>query len=751
MSRYLEAVSIKVVRESRIESVTVHARGAVVKRRAALGELPEGACDVVLDGVTSLAETGTLRASIDGAREVLGVRAELVVPDKPGDDGSLRAKLAEVRRAREDLVAARSHAEWRRELLASVQPDPDLVRRKAGIDPAERVADALAVVKLATEEAASLDASIAELSRAIEKNDRESDALRVKLAQASAAESNRDAPPELRIVVQLGPAQEGDAPEQLEVEYTVAAARWWPAYRARFTDGATHLSLTLSALVAQATGEDWSDVRLLLSTGDLLRDARLPELPSLRLGRAQKPRQRGYRPPPEGLDAMFEGFDRFVAEVKVTTMTITTASVTLAAARGPAPWQGADETVAAYDGGGPPPSLAHDDDLDEPTEVAAIQDLAKKKRDAPAMPMPQAPGFGGGGMAGMPMPVSGAVPMGAPAPMQESAGRMPARKRMAQEIHAPRGGGFFSRPSVTPSMVLEEEQEEDATLGGLTGVLDALPIEPADAWLDFDTLRIEPSAPHARRGRLTREPGPSAAAAARAAQQIDKLEPPAGTTDPRASRGLFDMVYSTAGTADVPSTGRPHRVPVITADAPAKPRFVTVPREAQEVYRRADATNPFGVPLLTGPVEVLIDGALAALTRLSYTDRGGVISIGLGVEERVRVARTSRIEEGTAGLLGGSTTVDHTVTTELSSSIGRKISVEVLDRLPVSDDKDIEIKLLSSQPKASPYSQADLGQPLRKGLRWEVEVPAGGKAKIEHNYRITLPSKMEIAGGNRRE
>ncbi|MEZ4306697.1 MAG: DUF4140 domain-containing protein [Polyangiaceae bacterium] len=114
MSRYLEAVSIKVVRESRIESVTVHARGAVVKRRASLGELPDSACDVVLDGVTSLAETGTLRASIDGAREVLGVRAELVVPDKPGDDGSLRAKLAEVRRAREDLVAARSHAEWRK-------------------------------------------------------------------------------------------------------------------------------------------------------------------------------------------------------------------------------------------------------------------------------------------------------------------------------------------------------------------------------------------------------------------------------------------------------------------------------------------------------------------------------------------------------------------------------------------------------------------------------------------------------------
>jgi uncharacterized protein (TIGR02231 family) len=214
---------------------------------------------------------------------------------------------------------------------------------------------------------------------------------------------------------------------------------------------------------------------------------------------------------------------------------------------------------------------------------------------------------------------------------------------------------------------------------------------------------------------------------------------------------LFDVVYSAAGTVDLPSSARPHRVTVLSAEAPAAARFVTVPREAAEVYRRADVTNPFGQPLLTGPVEVLIDGALVALTRLSYTDRGGQISIGLGVEERVRVARNSRVEEGSAGLLGGSTTVEHTVTTELSSSLGRAIRVEIVDRLPVSDDKDVEIKQLASSPQGSAYTQAELGQPVRKAFKWEVDVPAGGKAKAEWRYRVTLPSKMEIVGGNRRE
>ena len=723
--------------ESKIESVTVYARGAAIRRRATLPrELPDGACDVTIDGVTWLADPGTLRASIDGEREVLWVRAERVVPDRPAIDASLAAKVDELRRRRDDLVVQRDHAVWRRDLLASVQPEPDLVRRALAIDPAERVADALAVVGLVSDEMAALDAKIAELSTALEKNARESEAARVEAAQASAAQTSADAPPELRVIVRLGPKKEGDAPTSLEVEYAVSAARWWPTYRARFTDGATRVSLAISALVAQSSGEDWRGVRLMLSTGDLLRDVRLPEVTSLRLGRAQPPRHRGYRAPPEGLDAMFEGYDRFRAQVTVTT-TVTT-SVTMGMAAGAkVPWQGrADLAEGGEDEG-------HLDD--EPTVASlAAAIVAKPKMDVrtragrleEAKPAPPAaPGFGGGmEHAARSMPEAAAMPVMAPQ-------------------QAPRGGALETRSKSKALFSLSDalSREED-TLGGLEPEApEPLPIEPADAWLDFDALRLHPAAPSNRRGRLVREPEHDAILAQEAARAIERMEAPAGTIDPRASRGLFDAVYTAAGTADVPSTGRPHRVTVVTAEAPATPRFVTVPREAAEVYRRADVQNPFGVPLLTGPVEVLIDGALVALTRLSYTDRGGVISIGLGAEERVRVARNTRTEEGTAGLLGGSTTVDHAVTTELASALGRKITVEVIDRIPVSDEKDVEIKLIAPQPSPQPYTQADLGQPVRKGLRWDVEVPAGGKAKIEHRYRITLPSKMEIVGGNRRE
>jgi hypothetical protein len=95
--------------------------------------------------------------------------------------------------------------------------------------------------------------------------------------------------------------------------------------------------------------------------------------------------------------------------------------------------------------------------------------------------------------------------------------------------------------------------------------------------------------------------------------------------------------------------------------------------------------------------------------------------------------------------------VDHRVTIDLASSLGRKVVVEVLERAPVTDDKDVEIKITSSKPEHERYTQAERGAPLRRGLRFRVEVPAGDKAKIEYAYRVTLPAKSEIVGGNRRE
>lgn len=104
------------------------------------------------------------------------------------------------------------------------------------------------------------------------------------------------------------------APVELELEYHVPGAGWVPVYQLRLDGRSGAGTLVLRACVAQRTGEDWSGVRLGLSTADLLRRADLPELRSLRIGRRQEaPADLSWREPPAGLADLFTGYDAAVA------------------------------------------------------------------------------------------------------------------------------------------------------------------------------------------------------------------------------------------------------------------------------------------------------------------------------------------------------------------------------------------------------------------------------------------------------
>ncbi len=716
--------------ESRIERVVVYARGAVVTRKVTLPEsLPEGAVELTLAGITALAEAGSVRALAQGEREVTAIKARAVIPKAPTKPGRLRERLRELELESERLEDARNLAAQRRAELSGLAPSPQFTRWARQVDPAARFQDALALGGIVAEELHALDDRTRELDAAIEDNQRKLDAARLEAAQGTPGDLEGEARAALGVQVRLGPA---GALVSLEIDYVVTAARWWPAYTARLSAAATRVTLGMDAFVAQASGEAWSGVKLSVATADLASDVRLPELRSLRLGRAQPPRRLGYRPPPAGLDAMFEGHDRSADRLEITTRQV--------------------DMIDALEG-------SDEDDFEEMTKGGSRPEGGGgygPPQGRPPPPKPRASVMAAKATAAqseMTISASMSMPRSMPAPAAARARMlMPEKKSRAMDM---------------PARAPREEEAGDAltamdqtvTLGGAPSHTEHAPppeaIEPDEVWLDFDALILaDPLEPanRRRRGRLTRDAASAVGSRVEAARaSIQSLGAPPEARDPLATRGNFDHRYDAEGSADVPASGRPHRVAIGSAEGEARPRFVAVPREAAEVYREAEITNPFAAPLLSGPVEVFLDGALLTTSTLAFVDRGGLLHLGLGVEERLRVARNARVEEGSAGLLGGSTTVDHHVTIDVASSLGHPVAIEVLDRIPVTSDKDIEIKLISSKPTSTKATQAERGHPVRGGLAWNISVSPGEKQRIEVSYRVTLPAKNELVGGNRRE
>jgi hypothetical protein len=70
----------------------------------------------------------------------------------------------------------------------------------------------------------------------------------------------------------------------LELEYFIPGARWTPAYDLHFASGRGEVRLETAAVVEQTTGEDWSDVALLLSTAMPGRGIQMPERLAWTLG-----------------------------------------------------------------------------------------------------------------------------------------------------------------------------------------------------------------------------------------------------------------------------------------------------------------------------------------------------------------------------------------------------------------------------------------------------------------------------------
>ncbi|APR84628.1 Hypothetical protein A7982_09977 [Minicystis rosea] len=699
---------------SGIEQVVVYARGAMVTRRVALPEaLPEEAVELRVPGVTALADAGSVRALCDGEREVISLEARLVYPHAITPRGELAETIRELDLDRQRLEAEQRSLAALRSALTEVRLDPALSRWAKHLDPAARFADATALSGLVDGELSRIDGLLRGLADALVQNRRAREAAEVRAAQGRPVEVDGDRRARLEVRVRL--AAGGGKTGGLAIEYVVGAARWWPAYTARFTAAATKVGLHLDALVAQASGEDWSRVRIALSTAHLLTDARLPELRSLRIGRAQPAPKRGYRPPPEGLDALFEGYDRAAGKGEAASMSVD-ATIEVEAA------PEMEQLLAGVS-------------IDMPASFGdelATRSAPKLEARAAAYNAPGAAPSAAGGF-------------GAPQVMQRAALAMPAAAPMPARA---KSAGMLARV-VTAS--LDELAEEESAMPAPPEP-PSLGIESGDAWLDFDRLVLADNADKSRRGRLVRSGGAAAEAEIESARRrIEDLPAPPRTRDPLAERGRFDHRYDAEGTADVPANGRPHRVAVGSAETSSIPCFTAVPRETAEVYREVEIKNPFDAPLLRGPVDIFLDGALMTTADLAFVDKAGTMRLGLGVEDRLRIARNARVDESSAGLLGGSLVVDHAVTIDLSSTLGHKVAVEVLERIPLTYEKDLDVKVTFMRPEAETYTQADRGPALHRGFRFTIGVPPGDKAKIEFGYRVTLPAKNEIVGGNRRE
>jgi hypothetical protein len=694
--------------ESKIHSVVVHREGATVTRcfalpavaRFDLGGLPVGAAD------------GSLRVRPPRGVSVLSTRVSL-------EESPLRSLPREISEERRVVVAALArvaaeHAEIEHVLALvgalepGVRPTPhqgELPRATVrGRLSLLRAADAVAESYL--EQRASLAKERAALKIRAEE---------LRLAEA-ALDARRAAAPlskSLEVTLSAAHAAEGAV---AEVSYFLRGAGWCPTYTLRLSGGRAVVEVRAS--VAQRTGESWEDVALSVTTADASAYVDLPELESLRIGRSQalKPR-RGYRP----LEDSAELLTDFVRSLR--------------SAEGAA--GGVDVGVLSQ--------------ADE-EESTPLDDALQRSLTAPG------PETSYGAPQGFAPPASFARSLSAPGAMGDVRASIP-----HPQAPAPQSGPHEARAALVGGPMG----------GGLP--LGALPrsrrkvdpepssIAPDPRWLSFDALRLPP--PRESRGKLVaRDPRDlyleSLPRGSELAQRVDEALAPRSELarlPPRHSPPTSDLGFHHRirgrSKVTIPSDGEWHAVPLLSDTVDAKRSFVVVPRESTDVYRRVELMSPFDVPLLVGPCDVYVDGEFLSTTELETVPPRGAVSVGIGVEQAIKVVRNTTFREASEGLMSGTNALHHHVSVEARSHLDGPAHLEVRERVPVLEEKEenIKVEIAEVRPAWSPLPASPRHPAVRGAHRWGIELRPGEAVTLSLHYVVRISSKHELVHGNRRE
>ena len=252
-----------------------------------------------------------------------------------------------------------------------------------------------------------------------------------------------------------------------------------------------------------------------------------------------------------------------------------------------------------------------------------------------------------------------------------------------------------------------------------------------------------PSGPGSRPGGRPGPP-PQCAAVAAAGTVRPPRKPPCSAPSPSTlgtARGeaWAGVAYQVQRPLAVPADGGPQKTSIARFDLDAALDHLTVPVLAPEAYLRATATNTSSLLLLPGPARVFHGTQFTGETTLETVAAGEEIELQLGVDDQVRVERQLRRRSTGKAVIGGTRTIDigYEITVENHRRGAARVTVK--DRIPVSADGDIKVRLREASPapgRADRPGRAHLGAAARRR--------EGGA--IRYRFTVEHPAQVTVTG-----
>jgi hypothetical protein len=270
----------EILAASEIEEATVFLKGAQVTRTAS-SRIPSGRSTLVFHGLTADLDPESIKINTtESGFIVLSVshRLNFGTPPEPGPEvKALEAEIKDLGYQQDLIATAVNIAREEEEILRA---NRSISGQASGI----AAADLERAVQFHRERLTEIKMNYLRWNRQLDSLKDVGESLKKQLAELR-GKTPQQATAEVVVITEAERTTEA----KFNLSYLVPDAGWEPYYDVRVTDISQPVDLRYRAKVKQASGEDWEDIQLTLSTGDPKESAVAPELQIWRLYGGSRP------------------------------------------------------------------------------------------------------------------------------------------------------------------------------------------------------------------------------------------------------------------------------------------------------------------------------------------------------------------------------------------------------------------------------------------------------------------------------
>ena len=206
--------------------------------------------------------------------------------------------------------------------------------------------------------------------------------------------------------------------------------------------------------------------------------------------------------------------------------------------------------------------------------------------------------------------------------------------------------------------------------------------------------------------------------------------------------GGFQVTFKIPGRVSLGASEGAKSLRVSTAIIAPDLAVRAVPVLDPTAFLEASFKQTEDAPLLPGRVAIYRDGVFVGRGQMTAAGKDETVRLGFGADDKIKIERTVvKRNEGSAGLIvTTSKTDERSFKTTIRNGHDFPIKIAIEDQLPVSENEDIQVEMLSSSTPPTTTNLRD----KRGVLEWAFEAKAGEVRDIGFAWRVRWPKDKGV-------